>query len=326
MSNFLDALKKPGQAGEPAGPPCLHSSLPPERKALKIGARRYLLAFALVLSACLLFWQLGIGQSGENADPKSEPVLKGKPLKVAEDTDAGSCSVPSGNADNPEGQRLPQVKRNLQSGPQASGASTNGNPAGQVPVAPKGTPSPQERKAATLVPASGPQPSSSLAENAGEMPSIPARRHSAARRAAMGEIYGRLPPQYFTRFNPPEDAANAGKSEVPKWPEPEEAVKSAALSARRAPEEKSADKPESGTAGQVVRFQDIPFRIRESIPISISMLSYSKRSGDSWVNLNGSKMHEGEQMDSGPKVETITPDGVIFSYQGHSFYKGVMDD
>ena len=232
MSNILDALKEPGQAGEPAGPGRLHRSFP--LKALKSGARRYLPVFALILSAWLLFWQPGVGQAGEN--------------------------------------RL------------------------------------------------------SVAGNTGETPAMPARSHSAARRAAMGEMYGRLPPQYFTRFNSQGAAANAGKSEAPKWQESTGAGNSPDLSAHRAPDGKGAEQPESGGAGQAVKFQDIPSRIRDSIPITISMLSYSKRPGDSWVNLNGSKMHEGELMDSGPKVEAITPDGVIFSYQGHNFYKGIKDD
>ena len=257
MPNILDALKKPGQAGEPAGPSRLHILPDPERKVLKSGAGRYLLALVLVFSACLLFCQPGAGQSDENG--------------------------------------------NQQAPPQASSSISKRDRTGLLS-------------------------SSSIAENTGRMAGRTVGSRPASRRRPLSEMYERLPPQYFTRSNSPGAVASAGKSEAPKWPEPTEAAKSADFSARRAPREKGAEKPESGAAGKVVRFQDIPSRIRDSIPISISMLSCSKRPSESWVNLNGTKMREGEQMASGPRVETITPDGVVFSYQGHSFYKGVRDD
>lgn len=74
---------------------------------------------------------------------------------------------------------------------------------------------------------------------------------------------------------------------------------------------------------RTVNFNDLPYEMRQSISISISMLVYSKAETERWVLLNGSKMHEGESNSAGLKLEEITPDGGIFSYQGFRFFKPV---
>jgi hypothetical protein len=56
------------------------------------------------------------------------------------------------------------------------------------------------------------------------------------------------------------------------------------------------------------------------------MLVYSQKPEDRWININGSKRREGEEISADLKLEAITPDGAIFSYQGHRFYKGVVED
>jgi hypothetical protein len=73
------------------------------------------------------------------------------------------------------------------------------------------------------------------------------------------------------------------------------------------------------------RWHELAPQIRDALPnLSVSMLIFSKKSADRWININGSKRREGEEISAGLKVEEITPEGAIFSYQGHRFYKGVV--
>ncbi|HYA43918.1 MAG TPA: general secretion pathway protein GspB, partial [Syntrophobacteraceae bacterium] len=80
-------------------------------------------------------------------------------------------------------------------------------------------------------------------------------------------------------------------------------------------------------ARQEPKWYELAPQIRDALPnLSVSMLIYSKKPEDRWININGSKKREGEEISAGLKLEEITPDGAIFSYQGHRFYKGVVGD
>ncbi len=84
---------------------------------------------------------------------------------------------------------------------------------------------------------------------------------------------------------------------------------------------------QGASSGKTQRFSELPANIRGSIPkLSVSMLIYSKNAPDRWININGSKRREGQEISTGLKLEEITPDGAFFSYQGHRFFKGVMGD
>ena len=78
---------------------------------------------------------------------------------------------------------------------------------------------------------------------------------------------------------------------------------------------------------QAPKWHELAPQIRDALPnLSVSMLVYSKKPEDRWININGSKKRQGEEISAGLKLEEITPDGAIFSYQGHRFYKGVVGD
>ena len=70
-------------------------------------------------------------------------------------------------------------------------------------------------------------------------------------------------------------------------------------------------------------------QVKNAIPnMSVSMLVYSRKPEERWININikGAKRREGQEISSGLKLEEITPDGAIFSYMGQRFYKGVVGD
>ena len=50
--------------------------------------------------------------------------------------------------------------------------------------------------------------------------------------------------------------------------------------------------------------------------LTLQMLFYGPESGRSFVQINGRNYRVGEQLDDGPEVLEIDPDGVILAYQG----------
>lgn len=83
----------------------------------------------------------------------------------------------------------------------------------------------------------------------------------------------------------------------------------------------------SSRASSLAKWRDLAPQIRDSIPnLSFSMLIYSKVPDQRWININGSKKHEGDEISAGLKLEEITPDGAVFNYSGTRFFKGVVGD
>ncbi len=83
----------------------------------------------------------------------------------------------------------------------------------------------------------------------------------------------------------------------------------------------------SNASRQAVRLYELPSPVRDALPrLSFSMLLYSKNADERRININGTRMREGQDVAPGLKLEEITPDGAVFNYQGHRFYKGVLGD
>jgi hypothetical protein len=83
---------------------------------------------------------------------------------------------------------------------------------------------------------------------------------------------------------------------------------------------------DSGSAEKgVLQFHELPFSVRQALPnLSLSMLIYAQNPADRMVGVNGHVRREGQQVDAGLKLERITPNGAVFSFQGYLFYKGVL--
>lgn len=69
---------------------------------------------------------------------------------------------------------------------------------------------------------------------------------------------------------------------------------------------------------------ELPPEVRQSLPaISIAFHQYASQPGGSRVMINNSVLHAGDAIAPGLKLEQITADGVILSYQGYRFQRGV---
>jgi general secretion pathway protein B len=86
----------------------------------------------------------------------------------------------------------------------------------------------------------------------------------------------------------------------------------AAGEARSAPEHK------------VLTMSELPPAIQQEIPpMTISVHAYSPHSADRMVDINDRLLREGGTVPPGLKLDEITPDGMIFSYKGYRFKRGL---
>jgi general secretion pathway protein B len=75
-----------------------------------------------------------------------------------------------------------------------------------------------------------------------------------------------------------------------------------------------------GTSSGLPTYQDAAAARGANIPeLRLDLHSYSSRPDERFVFLNMTKLHEGDTLPQGVHVESITPDGVILSYQGAKF-------
>lgn len=90
------------------------------------------------------------------------------------------------------------------------------------------------------------------------------------------------------------------------------------------------DKPQSsintGIAPEqkVFNLKDLPLSIQQSLPtFTISVSVYSNDPDSRMIKINGQRLQEGQYLIAGLKLDEITRDGAIFSYQNYRFRLGL---
>lgn len=69
---------------------------------------------------------------------------------------------------------------------------------------------------------------------------------------------------------------------------------------------------------------ELPLSLQQEIPkLSVLVHSYSSKPKSSYVFINDRKWREEEYPVPGLKLEQITPDGMVFSYRGYRFRRGI---
>ncbi|HEV7821864.1 MAG TPA: general secretion pathway protein GspB [Burkholderiales bacterium] len=77
-------------------------------------------------------------------------------------------------------------------------------------------------------------------------------------------------------------------------------------------------------ATKVLAITELPPAIQQEIPpMAISVHAYSSRPADRIVGINDRLLREGGDVPPGLTLDEITPDGMIFSYKGYRFRRGV---
>jgi general secretion pathway protein B len=148
-----------------------------------------------------------------------------------------------------------------------------------------------------------------------------------------------LPPE--TREAAPErQPAPVSTSPATLTPARESAVKESSPSPQQRPEPRAAApketttpepaKPVTVTPAEAERekivmpLSELPPSIRQEIPnITISFHVYSSNPAERRIMINNELLRQGESIPPGLGVDQITPDGVVISYKGYRFKRGV---
>ena len=88
--------------------------------------------------------------------------------------------------------------------------------------------------------------------------------------------------------------------------------------------EKSASIAGVAQEQKAIPFDELPLQIQQEIPaMTVQLHSYSGNPSERLVYINSIRLREGESLMSGLQLEQITPDGMIFSYKGYRFKRGI---
>ena len=366
MSYILDALKKSDQERQRGKSPGLDApAAPVEDKPGRRPVWLVVVVVALLVNAGFLVWWLKPWQSGGGpvADSVQKPVRladqaagthPAAPKPKAEERTAQERQP---KAPPPPDPKRPAAPARPPGAPMvANGPAAPGKPAGPPPRPPVSRAEPPAPPDAEPSPESAGEPSPAPAHRppvpATAPPPAPAAPPQVASTEPAPASLAAATTPTPEKTEPPRPTATAKAEKLKKPAEPPVAssgsLKEAAstraaaassaqparpASAREIPPELKAlsalqSPSETASASKpAVKFHELPSGVRQSVPrIAVSMLVYSKTPASRWANVNGQKMVEGQEVSAGLKIEEITSDGAIFSYQGHRFYKGVIGD
>jgi len=128
------------------------------------------------------------------------------------------------------------------------------------------------------------------------------------------------PPKGIQEVQVPSVAVN--NTIKPSEPAPAKSEQSAGTG--RIPSDPMGDLSEMPDENKLYKLHELPSVFRQNLPVfSVSALLYSSNPDSRMVRINEQMMHEGQDLAAGVKLEEITRDGIILSYQKYRFYVGV---
>lgn len=75
---------------------------------------------------------------------------------------------------------------------------------------------------------------------------------------------------------------------------------------------------------KAIPMAELPLQIQHEIPaMTVQLHAYSSVPSERLVYINSTRLREGESLMLGLRLEQITPDGMIFSYKGYRFQRGI---
>jgi general secretion pathway protein B len=114
---------------------------------------------------------------------------------------------------------------------------------------------------------------------------------------------------------PPPVAAPPAIAEAPKQP---------AMPVPEPPSVQSPPPANTAGASAIVEQDQLPSSIQRQIPdMNIAFLAYSANPKDSRAMINGEMMQPGDSIRPGLTLDKINPDGIVLSYKGYRFRRGV---
>ena len=146
----------------------------------------------------------------------------------------------------------------------------------------------------------------------------PAKKAASAARSAPAPAAGAIERQA------PAVAKSETKAATPDTPR-EDVTTALKETAKPAPAKADGASPRDAAPEQkVMTIAELPVAIQQEMPkMSISVHAYSREPKDRLVGINDRVLREGEYVAPGLMLEQITLDGMIMSYKGYRFRRGV---
>lgn len=119
----------------------------------------------------------------------------------------------------------------------------------------------------------------------------------------------------------PEAKTASKASPAPARGEP---VQEQASSAAKIQEPAAGVSSDAASEAGVMAFNELPDSIRQELgTMNVTVHMYSAKPADRFVSINDRALHEGDELSPGVKLEKITFDGMILSYKGYRFRRGI---
>ena len=173
-----------------------------------------------------------------------------------------------------------------------------------IPVVQQAAPPPPEMFEKAAQPSPMPKP----APIGQSVPIAVAVKHEPPVRAA--ERHGAVPDKTMPEKIDPEKV-------VQEKTEPEKTVQEKTVPAK-------IDSPVTAQEQQAMPMAELPPQIQQELPaMAVQLHAFSNNPAERLVSINSIRLREGGSLAPGLTLEQITPDGMIFSYKGYRFRRGI---
>ena len=318
MSFILDALKKSeSDRQRQSGPALFEVKVAPPKSRFPVWAIAIvaLLAVNMIIVGWMLLRRSSHGEdtTAANTPPASTSgTTAGAGAAVPPAASPSANATPAPNAAPPNGMPLNSMQPNS-TPPGVSPGSTS--PAGPQPANPQyGSTSPSSMSAGNAAP-----PASGPAANA----PIPSQGQSsqAQNQQGMGTIQARIPehdqnePTLAGNANPAGNARGGGGTNTDSAANPDDYAPAADPGSTL-----FKGHVKRGTESGLQLYQDAALAPGNALPqLRLDLHVYAAKPQDRFALINMHKMHEGDSLQDGVRVESITPDGVVMSHNGSRF-------
>lgn len=133
--------------------------------------------------------------------------------------------------------------------------------------------------------------------------------------------------QSTTRIHKPDAAASVPQPSSASMATPQHQASPPRLSPpeRIVPEASESSRSSTSTVAEAKAETELPPDLLAELPkINVAAHSYAQKSKSSFIFANDRMLHEGESLSPGLRLEHITPDGMIFTYKGYRFRRGLQ--
>jgi general secretion pathway protein B len=298
MSFILDALKKSeSDRQRQSGPALFEVKVAPPKSRFPVWA--IAIAALLVVNMIIVGWMLLRRSShGEDTTAANTP-----PAATSATTAGAGAAVPS-----PSASATPAPTAAAPNGMPLNSMQPNSTPAGASPGGPQpanpqyGSGSPSSMSAGSEQAANTPAPSQGQ--------SSPGQNQQGT-----GSVQGRMPQRDQSEPTLAGSARGAGGANTDPAANPDDYTPAAEPGSPL-----FRGHVKRGTESGLQLYQDAALVPGNTLPqLRLDLHVYAANPQDRFALINMHKMHEGESLQDGVRVESITPDGVVMSHNGSKF-------